>query len=149
MSLRVGLQSPEFDVAGSDGRSYSDVILKGRAYVVTFYPKDETAGCIAQVCAMRDVWEDFRGMDIPVFGVSRDSIEDHKSFVAKRKLPYVLLTDATGAMHKAFDVGRMFGVTNRVSYLVDRDGKIAEVYASNMRPEAHAAKMVEAARALR
>ena len=149
MALRIGQPAPAFRVPGSDGVEYSRESLLGRSYVVTFYPKDETAGCVAQVCALRDVWEDFRGKDVLVFGVSRDSIESHKEFVANRKLPYVLLTDADGQMHKAFDVGRTFlGVTNRVSYLVDRAGSIAAVYESNLRPGEHAERMLAAAKAL-
>lgn len=147
--LQRGAPVPAFEMPGSDGETWSEAKLRGRAFVLTFYPKDETAGCIKQVCALRDAWEDLRGKDVLVFGVSRDSIEDHKAFVANRNLPYVLLTDATGAAHKAFDVGRTFlGTTNRVSYLVGKDGRVAQVYGSNLRPESHAAKMLEAANAL-
>lgn len=146
MALQKGDRAPPFSMAGSDGEEWSAEKLRGRRYVITFYPKDETAGCVKQVCALRDVWEDFRGMDVLVFGVSRDSVEDHKAFIANRKLPYVLLTDATGAIHKAFDVGRRFGVTNRVSYLIDGEGRISEAYASNLRPATHAAKMLDATR---
>lgn len=148
MALNVGDEVPHFSMPGSDGKEWTSIGLRGRAYVLTFYPQNETAGCIAQVCALRDVWEDFRGKDVLVFGVSRDSIDSHKAFVANRNLPYVLLTDATGQVHKAFDVGRMFGVTNRVSYLVNKDGRVAAAYSSNLRPQAHAEKMVEAVKAL-
>jgi len=144
MALKVGASVPSFSMPGSDGREWDPEALRGRPYVLTFYPQDETAGCIAQVCALRDVWEDFRGKNVAVFGVSRDSVESHKAFVANRELPYTLLTDATGEHHKAFDVGRTFGVTNRVSYLVDAEGRIAGSFASNLRPAAHAAKMLEA-----
>lgn len=146
MALKEGQKAPAWTMPGSDDEEWSDAKLLGRAYIVTFYPQDETAGCIAQVCAIRDVWEDLRTTDVLVFGVSRDSVETHKAFVANRKLPYTLLTDKTGQVHKAFDVGRTFGVTNRVSYLVGPDGTIRAAYASNLRPEAHAAKMLEAAR---
>jgi peroxiredoxin Q/BCP len=144
MALKVGAKAPEFSMPGSDDREWTNAALAGRPYVVTFYPEDETPGCIAQVCALRDVWEDLHAKDVLVFGVSRDSIEKHKAFVANRKLPYTLLTDQTGQYHKAFDVGRTFGVTNRVTYLIGKDGKVVDVYASNLRPEAHAAKMVDA-----
>lgn len=149
MALKVGQQAPAWTMPGSDGEEWSDARLRGSPYVFTFYPQDETAGCVAQVCALRDVWEDFRHSGTVVFGVSRDSIESHKEFVSKRKLPYTLLTDASGQVHKAFDVGRNFlKVTNRVSYLVDKDGKIAAAYESNLRPEEHSARMLEAAKAL-
>ena len=148
MALEKGEPAPAWSMPGSDDATWSDEKLRGRAYIVTFYPEDETPGCIAQVCAIRDVWEGLRATGVLVFGVSRDPVAKHKEFVANRKLPYTLLTDATGAVHKAFDVGRRFGVTNRVSYLVGADGRIAAVYASNLRPAAHAEKMLEAAKAL-
>ena len=149
MALKVGAKAPAWSMAGSDDQEWSDAKLIGRPYIVTFYPQDETAGCVAQVCALRDVWEDLRPTGVLVFGVSRDSTESHKAFVANRKLPYVLLTDATGAYHKAFDVGRnLLKVTNRVSYLIGPDGVVRDVYESNLRPQAHAEKMLEAAKAL-
>ncbi len=149
VALSAGATVPPFDMPGSDGEAWSDAKLRGRRFVLTFYPQDETAGCVAQVCALRDVWEDFRGLDVLVFGVSRDSLASHKAFVANRKLPYTLLTDDNGQYHKAFDVGRTFGVTNRVSYLVDATGTIVESYQSNLQPAAHARKMIEAARGAR
>lgn len=148
MALREGQVAPEFSVPGSDGQTWSSKALHGTPYILTFYPKDETAGCVAQVCSFRDVWEDLAPTGVKVFGVSRDSIESHEAFVANRRLPQTLLSDATGAMHKAFDVGRTFRVTNRVTYLVGADGRIAAVYASNLRPAAHAKRMLDATRAL-
>ncbi|HVM44661.1 MAG TPA: peroxiredoxin [Candidatus Thermoplasmatota archaeon] len=146
--LDVGATAPPFRMPGSDGREWSGSDLAGAPYVLTFYPKDETPGCVAQVCALRDAWEGFRARGVQVFGVSRDGVEEHRAFVANRKLPYTLLSDATGAHHKAFDVGRTFGVTNRVSYLVGPDGRILATYKSNLRPEAHAEKMLAAVRGL-
>lgn len=149
MALRVGDSVPDFSMPGSDGDEHSSAKLLGRPYIVTFYPKDETLNCIRQVCALRDAWDDLQPTGVAVFGVSRDDVDTHKAFVAHRKLPYALLTDASGKAHKAFDVGRNFyKATNRVSYLVGRDGKIAAVYESNLFPQKHAEKMLEAARAL-
>lgn len=148
MTLRPGDKVPAFRAPGSDGQEHSAASLQGKATVITFYPKDETAGCVKQVCALRDVWQDLQEAGVTVLGVSRDTIESHKEFVAHRKLPYTLLSDATGDIHKAFDVGRTFGVTNRVSYLIGPDSVVRAAYKSNLRPEAHAAKMLDAARAL-
>lgn len=149
MALAVGARVPPFSLAGSDGRTWSDEELRGRAYVLTFYPKDETPGCTAQACAFRDAWEDFAGSGVLVFGVSRDPVESHRSFAKNQKLPYVLLADEKAQLHKALDVGRsLLGGANRVSYLVDRDGVIRSVYESNILFGAHAERMLEAARAL-
>lgn len=149
MALRAGERVPAFEIPGSDGGTWSDVKLRGRTYVLTFYPKDETPGCVAQACAIRDAWALFVEAGVLVFGVSRDSVEEHRAFASHRKLPHVLLSDASGAVHKAFDVGRTFGVTNRVSYLVGPEGTIREAFKSNLRPEVHAARMLEAAKRIR
>lgn len=149
MALPVGARMPSFSLPGSDGRTWTDEALRGRAYVLTFYPKDETPGCTAQACAFRDAWEDFRGSDVLVFGVSRDSVESHHSFVRSSQLPYVLLADESGQFHKALDIGRnMFGGANRVSYLVDKEGVIRSVFEDNLRFGAHAERMLDAASGL-
>lgn len=149
MALPVGSRVPPFSLPGSDGRTHSDASLRGTPYVLTFYPKDETPGCVAQVCAFRDIWEDFRAMGVQVFGVSRDDLESHERFVAKRNLPYVLLTDASGQFHKALQIGRnLFGGANRVSFLVDAQGVIRDVFEHNLRADAHAERMAQSARAL-
>lgn len=144
--LPSGVDAPDFEAPAPDGRAWRLADLRGRAFVLTFYPKDETAGCIRQVCAYRDVWSEFEGAGVLVFGVSRDDADSHRTFAANRSLPYTLLTDATGEMHKAYDVGRTFGVTNRVSYLVGPDGRIQETYKGNLSPQAHAQRMLAAVR---
>jgi peroxiredoxin Q/BCP len=146
--LPAGTAAPAFEAPDAEGKTWGLDALRGRPFVLTFYPKDETAGCVKQTCAFRDVWSDFRDADVEVFGVSRDDAESHSSFATNRRLPYRLLTDASGQMHKAYDVGRTFGATNRVSYLVDAQGRIAEAYKGNLSPEAHAERMLTAARAL-
>jgi len=149
MALSVGSRVPAFSLPGSDGQTWSDESLRGRRYVLTFYPKDETPGCTAQACAFRDAWSGFEKLGVLVFGVSRDSLESHRSFVGNQKLPYVLLSDEKAALHKALDVGKsLFGGANRVSYLVDEQGLIRAVYESNILFGAHSEKMLEAAQAL-
>lgn len=144
--LRAGEAAPAFEARDETGARWGLDALRGRAFVLTFYPKDETAGCIRQVCALRDAWADLRDAGVEVFGVSRDDAASHQAFVAARRLPYRLLTDASGAMHEAFEVGRFLGVTNRVSYLVDGEGRVVEAYRSNLRPGSHAERMLSAAR---
>lgn len=149
MALAVGSRVPPFALPGSDGRTWSDEELRGRAYVLTFYPKDETPGCTAQACAFRDAWDAFQGSGVLVFGVSRDPVESHRSFARNQRLPYVLLADEKAHLHKALDVGRnLLGGANRVSYLVDGEGVIRAVYESNILFGAHAQRMIEAVRAL-
>lgn len=146
--LAKGVPAPAFEAADAEGKAWTLAVLRGRPFVLTFYPKDETAGCVKQACAFRDVWAGFVETGVEVFGVSRDDAESHGAFAANRRLPYRLLTDETGQMHKAYDVGRTFGATNRVSYLIDAEGRIAEAFKANLSPGAHAERMLAAARGL-
>lgn len=146
MALPVGATMPSFSLPGSDGSTWSDAKLIGTPYVLTFYPKDETPGCVAQVCAFRDAWQDFAGTGVMVFGVSRDGLASHEAFVKNRALPYTLLSDERAVLHKALQVGRnLLGGANRVSVLIDAKGTIVEVYESNLQPASHAERMLAAA----
>lgn len=150
MALPAGTRVASFELPGSDGQTWSDAKLLGTPYVLTFYPMDETPGCIAQVCAFRDVWQDFANTGVKVFGVSRDGIPSHEAFVKNRQLPYTLLSDERAALHKALQIGRtLLGGANRVSFLVDAQGVIREVYESNLSPASHAERMLDAARSLK
>lgn len=144
--LPSGIEAPEFEAPDAEGRVWRLADLRGRPFILTFYPKDETAGCIRQVCAYRDVWSELHAAGVLVFGVSRDDADSHRAFAANRGLPYTLLSDATGEVHKRYDVGRTFGITNRVSYLVGADGRILETYKGNLSPQAHAQRMLAAVR---
>lgn len=147
-ALAAGDEAPPFSAMGSDGRLHTLADYAGRAFVVYFYPADETPGCVAQACAIRDAWDDFRALDLPVLGVSRDSVERHRGFVESRRLPFVLLADRDGSMHRDYGATMLGGLVRRVSYLVDAQGRIAAAFDSHLRPAAHAAKMLAAANSL-
>ena len=146
--LKPGDHVPPFEARDAEGRAWSREALAGQAYVLFFYPADETPGCIRESCAFRDAWPSFEALDLRVFGVSRDDAASHKAFAAGRNLPYPLLVDAEERMHEAFGAFMFGGLPRRVSYLVDANGRVAAVYESQLRPEAHARKMLEAARAM-
>lgn len=146
--LEPGDRVPPFEAEDADGRTWSDKALAGQAYVLFFYPADETPGCVRESCAYRDAWGEFERLDLRVLGVSRDDAASHKAFAANRRLPYPLLVDSDERMHEAFGAFHLGGVPRRISYLVDANGRVAGVYDSHLHPEAHASKMLEAARAL-
>lgn len=148
MPLRVGDPLPAFRASDQDGRTWTDESLRGRPFVLYFYPKDETPGCIAQGCAYRDAWADFERLGVPVLGVSRDSPESHRAFAQRRRLPFPLLADEDGALHRAFRARILFALPRRISYLVSADGRIAQAFESHLHPEAHAEEMLEAAKHL-
>lgn len=146
--LRVGDVIPPFSAPDGEGRAWSDAGLRGKPFVLYFYPQDETPGCIVEACAYRDAWEDFQAAGVQVLGVSRDDLEAHRRFVAKRSLPFTLLSDGDGAMHAAFGATMLGGLARRISYLIDAEGRVAAAFDSHLRPEAHAMKMLAAAREL-
>jgi peroxiredoxin Q/BCP len=146
--LRPGERIPPFEANDAEGRAWSDRTLSGQAFVLFFYPADETPGCIREACAYRDAYGGFQALDVQLLGVSRDTADSHKAFAAGRSLPYPLLLDEEGRMHEAFGAFMLGGLPRRVSYLVDANSRIAGVYDSHLRPEAHAREMLAAARAL-
>lgn len=146
--LKVGEQVPPFEAQDAEGRTWSGRSLSGQAYVLFFYPADETPGCVREACGYRDASASFGELDVQLLGVSRDDAASHKAFAANHRLPYPLLLDGDGRMHDAFGAFMLGGLPRRVSYLVDANGRVAGVYDSNLQPESHARKMLEAARAL-
>ena len=146
--LKVGESVPAFEAHDAEGRAWSDRSLSGSAYVLFFYPADATPGCIRQACGYRDASPSFRELDVQLLGVSRDDAASHKAFAAGHGLPYPLLVDPDGRMHEAFGAFMLGGLPRRVSYLVDANGRVAGAYDSHLQPEAHARRMLEAARAL-
>ena len=114
--LKIGDKMPSFEVLDQDGNAVKseDFIGKGKKTVVYFYPKDNTSGCTAEACSIRDNWEALRAAGYNVVGVSKDSGTSHAGFAAKHSLPFTLLADTTREMHQAFGaIGekKMYGKT--------------------------------------
>jgi peroxiredoxin Q/BCP len=138
-----GQQLPEVEFITEDGDRLSAGDLGGRKTVLYFYPKDETPGCTQEACAFRDRMEDYRGADIQVYGVSLDSPESHRRFREKYNLNFPLLTDEGGRAAEALGVLRENRKrANRVTFLLDPDGRIAKVY-PEVSPETHADEILE------
>src|ERR1039458_7927797 len=84
---KVGDTAPDFSAAASDGKTVHLKDYVGKSNIVLyFYPKDDTKGCTAEACGIRDTFDEFKGLDATVLGVSFDSVESHKAFIAKYKL---------------------------------------------------------------
>jgi peroxiredoxin Q/BCP len=144
--LAVGAPAPE--VVGEDpgGTEVRLSAIRDKPAVVFFYPADGTPGCTKEVCAFRDAWNRFASAGVLVIGVSSNSRESHKKFQAEHKLPMALASDESGAIGKAFGVSKKLWGYDRVSFLVDRSGKIAKVWPS-VDPGQHATEVLaEAAR---
>jgi len=110
---------------------------RGHLVLVFFYPKDGTPGCTREACALRDAWRDYERAGVEVLGVSSDSIESHRKFKAKHRLPFRLVSDEAGEWARAFGVGSLFGMYSRVSFLIGNDGRVLRVY-PDVDPGVHA-----------
>jgi thioredoxin-dependent peroxiredoxin len=147
-SLKPGDPAPAIELPDQDGSTVSLSDHRGRWTVVYFYPADDTPGCTAESCSFRDSHEDFVEAGAVVIGISGDSAESHRSFADKHRLPFTLLADEDGAARRAFGVTRSFGVLpGRVTYVIDPDGVIQKVFASQFRPKKHMAEALAAIRA--
>jgi len=143
MALSIGSKAPSFSLASTSGSTLSKSDLNGKNFILYFYPKDFTPGCTAEACEFRDQFEAFRELDIPVFGISRDSIESHLKFKSAHKLPFDLLSDLDGKVCKAYDaLIPLIKMPKRVTYLVDESGKIAGVFSEMFESKGHINSML-------
>ncbi|MBA3938242.1 MAG: thioredoxin-dependent thiol peroxidase [Planctomycetes bacterium] len=122
---------PAFSLSGSDGQTHSLKSLKGKTFVIYFYPKDDTPGCTTQACDFRDQLATLAKLGVPVYGVSPDSLASHAKFIAKHELTFVLLADEDHALADKLKVwgeksmyGRTFMGIERSTFLVGSDGTI-------------------------
>ena len=126
--LAVGSPAPEFAARAHDGTEISIAALKGKPIVVYFYPKDETPGCTKEACAFRDAWKDLAATNVVLVGVSSDSADSHKKFAEHHKLPFHLVSDADGAIAKAYGVPTTLGYVARQTFVIGADGKLKKIY---------------------
>jgi peroxiredoxin Q/BCP len=147
--LAVG--SPAPDVVGEDaaGRMVKLSDQKGKLAVVYFYPKDGTPGCTTQACAFRDAFDRLSNAGVVVFGVSRDSAESHRKFRKEHNLPFLMVSDESGDVARAYGVpSKLVVMSARVTFLIDADGKVARVW-PDVDPALDAQRVLEAAGELR
>jgi peroxiredoxin Q/BCP len=129
LKLKVGDAAPLVTGLNQDGQEWKLADSAGKKVVLLyFYPKDETPGCTKEACGLRDSMADLQKSDVTVVGVSFDSAESHKSFIAKHGLNFPLLADTEGKVADAYGV-RMpdKARARRVSFLIGKDGKILHI----------------------
>jgi peroxiredoxin Q/BCP len=143
-----GQRLPDIQFVTEGGKRLAAGDLGGRKTVLYFYPKDDTPGCTKEACAFRDRMGDYEEAGIQVYGVSLDSPESHRRFREKYNLNFPLLTDEGGRAAEALGVLREGGEkANRVTFLLDADGRMAKVY-PEVSPETHADEILEDAASL-
>ena len=134
MKPQPGDDAPDFSMQADDGTTVSRESQLGQRYILYFYPKDDTPGCTAQACSLRDNFERVMDTGVEVFGVSPDSVKSHVAFRAKYDLPYRLLADPGHEVADRFDVwvtkearGRTYMGIERSSFIIGPDGKVEHV----------------------
>ena len=137
MSLSVGDTAPEFDLTASDGRKLRLSEFKGKKHVVLyFYPKDFTPVCTAEACGFRDNYAALQTLNTEVIGVSMDDDGSHGKFAEKHSVPFALVSDPEKKLalsYGAFEGLRaLFGKVKRITYVIDKQGKIAAVFDSQL-----------------
>jgi thioredoxin-dependent peroxiredoxin len=148
--IRVGDRAPPFTSIAHTGAPLSLADYLGKqAVVLYFYPRDNTPTCTTEACSFRDAYEDFVEAGAVVIGVSGDSLESHRRFAAGRHLPFLLISDADGALREAFGVPKTFGLfPGRVTFVIDRDGIVRHIFDSQFHAAQHVAEALQTVRDL-
>lgn len=134
MSLKVGDTAPDFSVNDQSGKPVNLSDFKGKKVVLYFYPKDNTPGCTAEACNLRDNYQALMKSGYIVLGVSTDNEKSHQKFIDKFQLPFPLLADTEKEIHEKYGTwveksmyGRKYMGTARVTFIIDENGKIEEI----------------------
>lgn len=142
--IEQGDEAPDFTLPADDGSEVSLSDLRGERVLLYFYPKDDTSGCTAQACDLRDRMPAFEELDVRVIGVSPDSIESHVDFKEKYDLNFPLLADEGHEVAEAYGVwkeksmyGRTYMGIERSTFLIDEEGRVDKVW-RKVRAKKHA-----------
>lgn len=123
--MKIGDNAPDFTLKDGAGNDWTLSEQLGKTVVLLFYPGDNTPVCTAQLCSVRDNWEDYAATGAEVVGISTDSVGSHEGFAAKYELPLTLLADEDGAVVKQYGVGSWLpGRSARAVVVIDKNGVI-------------------------
>ena len=133
--IKEGEEAPQFSLPDQDGELISSKEFKDQRILLYFYPKAMTPGCTVQACNLRDSADDFKKYNVVVIGISTDKPEKLSRFVDKELLNFTLLSDEDHKTCDAFGVwgekefmGKTYDGIHRISFLIDKDGKIEKVF---------------------
>lgn len=146
--LEAGSPAPDFTALDQDGRAVSLADFKGSKLILFFYPRDNTPGCTAEACSLRDHFGDLKKAGYQLLGISADSAKKHQNFIAKFDLPFPLLADTDKKMINDYGVwgrkkfmGREFDGILRTTFLIDEKGVITRVI-KKVKTKDHAAQIL-------
>ncbi|MBL6450028.1 thioredoxin-dependent thiol peroxidase [Fulvivirga sp. 29W222] len=148
MELKPGDNAPDFEVNDQDGNPVKLSDYKGKKVALYFYPKDNTPGCTAEACNLRDNYTELQNQGYEILGVSTDSEKSHKKFIEKQELPFKLLADTEKQIHEKYGTwiekqmyGRKYMGTARYTFIIDEEGKIKNII-NKVKTKEHAAQIL-------
>lgn len=134
MSIAVGQTAPDFTAKDQDGNDITLSQFRGKKVVLYFYPKDNTPGCTAQACNLRDNYQSLLDNGYVVLGISPDTEKKHQNFISKFELPFPLIADTEKVVHELYGtwqlkkfMGREYMGTVRTTFIIDEEGNIEEI----------------------
>lgn len=140
--VRVGQPAPDFEAVAHSGQKIRLSDLRGKVVILYFYPKDGTPGCATEAKGFRDQHQSLDRAGAVVIGVSTQDNASHQEFADRYNLPFLLLPDEDATIAQAYGVGSVLGFTKRVTFIIDRQGRIAKVY-DRVSPPGHAEEILE------
>jgi peroxiredoxin Q/BCP len=154
MSAEEGKKAPDFTMQATGGRSVSLKAMKGKPFVLYFYPKADTPGCTKEACGFQESLPAFGALGIEVIGVSPDKLPALEKFAAKYDLTFPLASDPDNAVATAYGVwveksmyGKKYMGIERSTFLIGKDGKVAKAW-RGVKVPGHVEAVAEAAKAL-
>ena len=133
--LEVGVKAPDFTLQDQNGENVTLSSFQGKKVVLYFYPKDNTSGCTAEACSLRDNYAELKAKGYEVIGVSVDNEKSHQKFIEKYELPFTLIADTDKKLVEAMGVwgeksmyGRKYMGTFRTTFILDEEGKVEQIF---------------------
>ncbi|CAK7076840.1 MAG: Putative peroxiredoxin bcp [Parabacteroides sp.] len=137
MAIQIGDKVPEVLGLDQNGKEIKSSDFKGKKLALYFYPKDNTSGCTAEACSLRDGYEELRAAGYEVIGVSKDSAKSHQGFIEKQNLPFSLIADTDTTLQQEFGVwaekkmyGRSYMGTLRTTFIINEEGIVTHIISS-------------------
>ena len=147
--LKIGDNAPEFSEKDQDGTVVTLEELKGNKIILYFYPRDNTPGCTAQACSLRDGKSELESMGFTIIGVSPNNAKSHQGFIKKQNLNFTLLTDEDNVMSSAYGVwgpkkfmGKEFLGIKRTTFIIDENGLIERIF-DKVKTKSHFEQILE------
>lgn len=133
--MEIGDKLPEVLGKDQDGKEIRTADFAGKKFILYTYPKDNTSGCTAEACSLRDHRDELRALGYEIVGISKDSAASHQKFIEKHQLNFPLIADTDTTLLQqlgAWGEKNMYGKktmgTLRTTYLIDEDGRIADIF---------------------